>query len=301
MSRSLTFMALVNVRVAGQLSWVPAHIKNGKAISSRVEIPVYANTGKGIDPKTGEKGRKDPYKLIIWGPLADTCCKSLPTGKELSVFGRPDPYLGKLYSKDGVVRLDSAGTEITIQKQALVVTELDFGDDSAKHIAQEVQTGRRPMHWNVPNHPDWALWVKILNDRQALLWDGRSPTFENARVILPQGPGIMIDFETLNKGRKVPVQQGFSGQNLPNQVAAAFGGFPGGQPATQPLFDPMTGQRLAPVQPVALFDPMTGQPLNQMPAQPKAMFNPMTGQPIGQATAASGFVPSIPAAGTALF
>jgi hypothetical protein len=84
-------------------------------------------------------------------------------------------------------------------------------------------------------------------------------------------------------------------------IANAFGGFPPAAGGHAPLFDPMTGARLTPVQPTAKFDTMTGRPLNQVPAQPKAMFDPMTGQPISQAAAVSGFAPSIPAAGTALF
>jgi hypothetical protein len=299
MGRSLAMAEFVGTRVAGTLSWVPAHIKaNGEKVMSRVEIPVYANTGKGKNPKTGEKGRSDSYKFIVWGPMADTCCKSLPTGRGLSIFGRPDPYMGKLYNDQGIVRTDSAGMEIMVPKMAFVVFDLKFEDDSAKQIAQEIQTGRRPMHWNVENHPDWALWVKILNDRQASVWDGRSPKFEYARVVMPQGAGVTIDFAALQ-----PKRQRQQNQSLPEMVAATFGAnLPAGA-----KFDHMTGQ---PIQaPAPLFDPMTGQPIGR--PQPIG-YDPQTGVPIygsrnEMLTAAfAGFptapqTPVIPAVGTALF
>lgn len=288
MGRSLAMAEFVGTRVAGQLSWVPAHIKNGKSIMSRVEIPVYANMGRGKNVKTGEQGRSDSYKFIVWGPMADTCCKSLPPGRGLSIFGRPDPYMGKLYNDKGIVRTDSAGMEILIPKMAFVVFDLKFEHDSAKQIAQEVQTGRRPMNWNVPNHPDWALWVKILNDRQAVVWDGRAPTFGYARVVMPQGPGIAIDFAALQP----KAQKGFpdQGQNLPNMVANAFGANIPANGIHQPLFDQFTGQPIvqqAPQQPAAKFDPYTGQPIGQASVSP---FTPQAPQ-----------APVIPAANTALF
>ncbi len=288
MGRSLAMAEFVGTRVAGQLSWVPAHTNAaGEKVMSRVEIPVYANTGRGKDPKTGEKGRKDAYKFIVWGPMADTCCKSLPTGRELSIFGRPDPYMGKLYNADHTARLDITGKEIMIPKMAFVVFDLKFGHDSAKQIATEIQTGRRPHNWNVPNHPDWALWVKILNDRQAVVWDGRAPTFGYSRVIVPQGAGVVIDFAALQPKRQQQeyTQQGFPGQNLPNMVANAFGANVQTATGHQPLFDPYTGQPI--VQPTAKFDQFTGQPIGQAAGSP---FQPVAPQ-----------TPVIPATSTSLF
>lgn len=288
MGRSLSMSQFVGTRVAGQLSWVPAHINAaGEKIMSRVEIPVYANTGRGKDPKTGEKGRKDSYKFIVWGPMADTCCKSLPTGRELSIFGRPDPYMGKLYNADHTVRLDITGKEIMIPKMAFVVFDLKFGHDSAKQIATEIQTGRRPMNWNVPNHPDWALWVKILNDRQAVVWDGRSPTFGYARVIVPQGAGVVIDFAALQPKRQQQAMAGLPDQNLPNMVANAFGANIPAAGGQQALFDPYTGQPIVQQQPAAKFDPYTGQPIGQAAASPFTPAAPQ--QPVIQGAVTSLF------------
>jgi hypothetical protein len=300
----------VDVRVAGQLSYVPAHFKNGKEISSRVEIPVYANSNRGA--KTGEAKKSDPFKLVVWGKLADGCCKSLPSGKALSVFAEQDPYIGRLFDEHGNVRNDSTGMPIMVPKMSFTVTKLKYGKDSAKEIATEIQNGRRPMNWNVPNHPDWALWVKILTDRQAKTWDCRSPEFEFARIVMPQGQGIIINYAYYAAKAGAAPAGGFN-QNLPNMVANAFGAkFDAmtGQPIVQnpaPLFDAMTGRPLAPL---PLFDAMTGKPLNATP-QPVS-YDPQTGMPIyGSrneflAAAGSGFpstpsAPPVPAAGTALF
>lgn len=73
------------------------------------------------------------------------------------------------------------------------------------------------------------------------------------------------------------VQSILSHPGAPQQVAE-----PG---AAQPLFDPLTGQRLVPVAPVAaapqpMFDPMTGQPLVVQHVALQPAFDPMTGQPI---------------------
>ena len=281
MSRSMCMSQFVGTRVAGKLSWVPAHIKpDGTKVMSRVEIPVYAN-GKRKDPKTGER-RKKKFKFVVWGPMADTCCKSLRPGRQLSVFAEPDPYLGTLYNMDGTPRLDITGKEIIIEKTSYTVFDLLFGNDSRKQIATEKQDGRRPLSWDIEGHPDWASWVKILNDTQASMWDGRSDTFEHARVIIPRAPGIVIDVAALQAARKGHREQveGFENQNLPDMVANTF---------TKVIphnakFDPETGQPIIRQSPAAKFDPYTGKPITQ---KPEAKFDPYTGKPIGQPTPVS--------------
>jgi hypothetical protein len=297
----MKFAALVGVRVAGQLTYIPAHTKNGKEVSSRCVIPVYANSNRGTDQKTGEKGRTDEFRLVAWGKLADTCCRSLPKGKAIDVFAEPHSYIGRKFNPDGTLFYDAAGQVVEEKKVAFTILNIVFGEESGKTVAEEIQMGRRPMNWNITNHPDFALWTQMLQQRQTIVWDGRSATFLYARVTVPQGPGIILNFSANQAAGQQFTNYAAPGTNLPDMVANAFGGFPPAGGASQPLFDPMTGVRLTPVQPTAMFDPMTGRPLNQAPAQPKAMFDPMTGQPISQAAAGSGFAPSLPPVGTALF
>ncbi len=285
---SLKGSFFAGVRVAGELTYIPAHIKNGKKINSRVIIPIYANSNRGTDQKTGEQGRSDEFKLVAWGKLADVCCKSLPKGKAIDAFADPQSYIGKKYNADGSLHLDVAGMPIEEKKVAFTIMNIVFGEESTKVIAEEIQKGRRPINWNVPNHPDFQMWIQILQANQAAVWDGRSPKFGYARVIVPQGPGIQLDFS-----QNAPAAGfGAPGYNaapanygLPGMVANAFGGNPTPPAAGTPLFDPMTGRPLAaPATPQPMFDPMTGKPLNANPGFPgpaTASFNaPAAGTPL---------------------
>lgn len=305
MGRALTLMTAMfaGARVAGQLTYIPAHISGGKKINSRCVIPIYCNSNHGTDPKTGEKGRSDSFKFVAWGKLADVCCKSLPKGKALDVITKPQSYPGKVFGQDGQPRHDTAGVVIVVEKTSFVIHEINFGEESEKVIAEEIQQGRRPINWQNRSHPDYEMWIQILRQRQATVWDGRSQIFGYSRVAVPQGPGIVLDFSAnqpapqqysnpVQNGYANPnMQQGGFNQNLPNMVANAFGGnqAPAGNPA--PLFDSMTGMPIAqPTPPAAKFDQYTGKPISTgftpqapqnggfPPVGPQAPVTPMTGQ-----------------------
>ena len=249
------------LRVAAQPTWIPAHKKNGVDINSRIIIPTHCNSHRGKDQKTGEKGRSDTFRLVVWGKLADTCARSLLPCNAFDAVCRPHSYLGKVYNKDGTVRVDMAGVPIEVTKVAFTVIDMIFAEETEKNIASSIQAGRRPMNWNVKGHPDWDSWVKILTERHKEVWDGRSGEFGKARVIVPQGPGIVLDFT-----RPAPTVAGYAqpGQpTLPQQIANTFG-------ANTAQFDPYTGQRIASAAPAAQFDPYTGQRIVSAPSAPPA-------------------------------
>jgi hypothetical protein len=246
---SLMTATFSGVRVAGTLTYVPAHISNGKEVSARCVIPVYANSNKGTDQKSGEKGRSDSFKLVAWDHYADSCARSLPVGKALDVVTRPQSYMGRLFDQNGQVRVDVAGVPIMVEKVSFVILELNYGEESAKTIDEEIQTGRRPINWDKPNHPDCELWKTVLKNRQKLVWDGRSEKFEFARVSMPRGNNIIM------KQAPAVVYAAPQAQNLPGLVENVLNG-------QQPLFDPMTGRPLV-QQNRPLFDAMTGKPLVQ--------------------------------------
>lgn len=199
----MAWAMMVGVRVAGQLTFVPEHTKNGKLISARCTIPVYRNSHRGTNQKTGETGRTDSFKLVAWGKLAETCAKSLSKGKALDAMCEVQSYLGNLFNQDGSLRLGVDGQPIQIQKTSFTIMNIIFGEESEKMIAEEIQTGRRPVNWNVPTHPDYALWLDILKRRQASVWDGHSQTFGYARVVIPSGPGIVLGNAT-GQGQPTP-------------------------------------------------------------------------------------------------
>jgi hypothetical protein len=250
------------LRVAAQPTWIPPHKSNGVDINSRIIIPTYCNSHRGKDQKTGEKGRSDTFRLVVWGKLADTCARSLLPGNAIDVVCRPHSYLGKVYNKDGSVRVDMAGVPIEVTKVAFTVIDMIFAEETEKNIASSIQAGRRPMNWNVKGHPDWDMWVKILTEQHKEVWDGRSGVFGKARVIVPQGTSIVLDFTRSAAGAgAVGYAQPGQQTTLPQQVANAFG-------ANTAKFDPYTGQPLVQAQAVAQFDPYTGQRIMQQPTPP---------------------------------
>lgn len=259
-----TFFA--GARVAGQLLYVPAHIKNGKKINSRCEIPVYRNSHRGTNAKTGEKGRVDTFKLVAWGKLADTCAKSLPKGKAIDAFAEPQSFLGNLFNRDGSLRLDNTGQAVQTTKISFTILNIVFGEESAKAIAEEIQSGRRPANWNIPNHPDYQLWTSMLQQRQAVTWDGQSTEFGYARVVIPQGQGIQLDFSQ-PAANVAPANTGMPGMvaHAANTMAPTAAVNPNvASPIAQPAQVPANGQMVAQpaVQPVQTAAPAaTGQAL----------------------------------------
>ena len=259
MSRAIglagTFFA--GVRVAGELTYIPAHIKNGKKINSRCLIPVYRNSNKGTNQKTGEKGRTDAFKLVAWGKLADTCCRSLPQGKAIDGFCEPQSFKGQLFNADGSVRVDNAGVAIETTKVSFTILNIVFGEESTKRINDEIQNGRRPQYWNVPNHPDYQLWTQMLQAKQQLVWDGRDAKFGYARVVIPNGAGITLDFST---PATAPVAA--PAATLPGMVAHAANTL---APAVNPNI-------VAPVAPVAPIAPVVAAPAPGVIATGQALF-----------------------------
>lgn len=205
------------------------------------------NSHKGTRPD-GTKGRTDYFTLTAWGKLADIMCRSCPKGKALDALCEPRSYMGKLFDANGNIRLDSAGQAIEIPKMSFnIITSPVFGEESAKQIDLEIAERVRPANWNVPNHPDYALWTQVLQSRQAYSWDGTSPTFLFARVVIPQG--VQLDFTQGQTQQAAPVAQ----------------------PVAQPVFAPnmqtmvqhavTTAPAAVPVAPVA---PAVGGNINQV-------------------------------------
>ena len=196
--------SFMGARVAGlpgvpPLTYIQAHVKNGKNINQRCIIPVYINSNKGTN-RDGTPGRSDRFRLVAWGKLADICARSLSKGKALDCICSPHSYEGRIYDAQGNMRVDNTGQPITVERVGFTIEKIVFGEDSQKEIDLEVQEGRRPVSWNIPNHPDSALWSKMLQDRQNLQFVGGT-AFGFARVIVPSGPGITL---TTNQPIGVP-------------------------------------------------------------------------------------------------
>jgi len=197
---SLVMAFFAGVRVAGQCTYIPAHTNTaGKKINARITIPVYANSHRGTNQKTGAKGRSDSFRLVAWGKLADTCARSLDKGKAMDVTCIPNSYLGKVYDENRQIRVDTTGQPIMVTKVGFTIKDIVFGEESAKRIAEQIaeyissggQKGR-PQGWNIPNSPHYAAWLTTLQQRQLTTWNGQSNTFGFARVIV--SAGVQLDF-----------------------------------------------------------------------------------------------------------
>lgn len=180
----------MGARVAGELTHIPAHNKNGKLVNQRTIIPVYLNSNKGTG-RDGTPGRSDQYRLVAWGKLADICAKSLSKGKALDCNCTPHSYEGRIYDTQGQMRVDNTGTPIKVEKVGFTIDKIIFGEEAAKTIAEEIQTGRRPVNWNVPSHADNTLYKTILENRRNEVYAGGAK-FGFAKVIVPNGPGVVL-------------------------------------------------------------------------------------------------------------
>ena len=239
MSRGISLAAaqLIGMRVAGQITLVPTHVNaQGKEVSAKASITVYANSNRGTNQADGSQGRTDTYTVVAWNKLAYTCALSLSPGKAIDVFTTPHSYMGAHYDINGQV-FDKNNQPISVRKVGFTVDRIIFGEESAKFAAQEVASGRRPMNWNNPNHPDFQLWIDELKRRQQLQWDGVSPVFGFARIIIPQGARVLPQNQERAPRRgeqtymaAAPVAGGFAGgyQNMRPTAPAATGGFAGG-------------------------------------------------------------------------
>jgi len=169
------------VRVAGQLVYVTANNINGVQQDQKVTIPVYRNY-----LVNGEE-RSDNFNFTVWGKLADVCCKRLSPGMALDIDCEPRPYMGKLFDKNGNLRLDNTGQAIEVQKTAYKINQIIFGEESEKFIAGDIQKGNRPIEWRNANHPNTIAWKAHLATSKGVSWDGSSKIFGFARVVITKG------------------------------------------------------------------------------------------------------------------
>jgi len=184
-ARSLQSSNFSGLRVASS-NYYPAHSKNGVNISQRCTINAFMNIASRAN--NGE-GRNDVVQLTAWGKLGDVCAKSMSPGKEFHCSAKLKTFQARVFHNDAPV-VAADGTVIMTRNIGFSITELTFGEESAKHIANEIQSGIRPIDWNQAGAPGYALWREKLKLRNALVFDPTLPVFGYAKVFLPQGPGI---------------------------------------------------------------------------------------------------------------
>ena len=268
MGRSRSFMtsSCAGVRVAGKdaepgLKYIPAHTVSGKLYNQRVTFTVYVN---------GSNGKSDRFQFIAYGALADSICRCMSNGKALDAVLKPHSYTGRSFS-NGVMRLEADGTPVMVEKVGFQIVESPiYGEDAQKTIDLEIATGRRPINWNITNHPDQAIWTQMLKDRANVQYVPGSATFGYAKVIVPQGQGI------------VPVTQAATGPAARAAAAAARAGNTQPPAATGTYVPPAAaGAQVPPVAGTQVPPAGTAAPLAITQEQLALLVAQVTGQQAG--------------------
>jgi len=184
-ARSMQNSDFFGLRVAS-CNYFPAHSKNGVNISARCTINAFMNIASRAN---GGEGQSTVVPLTAWGKLADVCAKSMSPGKECHCGADLKGYEARVFHNQQPVVL-ADGTTLTTNKLGFSITKLLFGEENAKHIANEIQSGIRPPDWNQAGSAGSNAWRETLQKRNALAFDPTQPVFGYAKVILPQGPGI---------------------------------------------------------------------------------------------------------------
>lgn len=280
---------MAGVRIAGELTFTPAYIKpNGTLVQDRCSVPIIANSRRGTGPD-GKPGRQNDYKLVGWRGLARSLCRWGSTGKALDLVAEVGSYEGREYKMapnpaNPAEMIPQAimvgGQPLLTKKVGFTVTELNFGEDSPKQIQRELQLwasnpgniAGRPPQWNVVGSTDATQFAQIIDQRKLLTWDGVSPTYGYARVVLPQNAQRILTVQE----RQIIETQGARALNLPTAQATV-------QPAVQPVTATFTAAQpvAQPVtQPIGVAATFTAQPTAQPIIQPVTQY--ATGAAIGQ-------------------
>ena len=190
-ARSLQMSFFTGLRVASTI-FTPEYSKNGKNVSAKLVCNSFMNIASSANE--GE-GRNEAVPFTIWGKLAHICAKSMSPGKEWNCFAQLHVYNGRVFmpgvnGQPGTPILDAQGQPLTTKKFSFTVSMLTFGEESDKHIANEIQAGVRPAGWNIKGSQEAAAWKAQLQARQALQFDPKLATYGYAMVRMPQGENI---------------------------------------------------------------------------------------------------------------
>lgn len=238
-ARSLQMSFFSGLRVAST-SFTPEHSKNGKNISAKLVVNAFMNIASRAND--GE-GRNEAVPFTIWGKLAHICAKSMSPGKEFNCFAQLHVYNGRVFmpstvqGQPGQQINDAAGNPVLTKKFSYTITMLTFGEESDKHILNEIQAGIRPQGWNVKGSQEAAQWKATLQARQAIQFDPNSPTYGYARVYQPQGAGIGAYIQNAQPSVK-PTTMG-PAVDTTAAVQATFAGVNPSTPAAAPAATPV--------------------------------------------------------------
>jgi len=188
MGKAFNSVQIVAGRIAGAPTFTPSYLKPGsdKPIGPKCDVTIYQNI----------RDRKHTLKLTAWGGLAIALARGGATGKELTIAGRIDSYMGcTWYAPDAQGNMNFVtnpdGSPLLTNKIGITVEKLDFGNDSAKTIVEEINAGARPLNYAVPGHAEEVQWKQMCAQRNAEQYVPNNPTFGFAKCYVPDGVSIV--------------------------------------------------------------------------------------------------------------
>jgi hypothetical protein len=218
MSRSLQMSMFTGLRQASSI-YYPAHSKNGVNVSQRLVVNAYMN----IASKANDgKGRNEAISLTCWGKGADILALCLTPGKEFNAICDLHVYQGRVFHNDQPLQATD-GTPITTKKYSYTIRQFDLGNDSFKHIMNEIQLQIRGEHWWMQGTQDYENFRALLKARMTVQFDPSLGTFGFAEVRKPEGANISayIPNAPVNTTAMPAATIGMAPN--PAAVAAAFG------------------------------------------------------------------------------
>lgn len=160
MSKTLQFSVFTNLRLASA-KFTPAHSKNGANVSQRLAINAYMNENR----RGSAEDKSKAISLTAWGNGADILAWCLTPGKEFTIFGDLNVYDAPVYFNNQPV---SMGGQVLMRKcYGYTIRRFDLGNDSFKHIMDEIQRGVRGVNWWVKGSQDAINFKTILDARMA--------------------------------------------------------------------------------------------------------------------------------------
>jgi len=163
MSRTLQSHHYSNLRQASTF-YTPAHSKDGNNISARLVVNCYANYKK----RNGEEVA-DVLSCTAWDKGADILALTLTKGKLFSAIMDMNTYQAPTYYNDQIVNAPDGSGPIMRKAHGWTVREFALGEDSFKHIMNEIQQGIRGVNWWVKGSQDALNFSEELKRRMALV------------------------------------------------------------------------------------------------------------------------------------
>lgn len=163
MSRSLQFSVFTNLRQASSF-YTQAHSKDGNNISARLVVNAYMN----FKQRNGEE-KSEVISLTAWDKAADILALTLTPGKEFTVFADLNVYQAPVYWNDQIVNAPDGSGAMQRKAYSYTIRRFDLGNDSFKHIMNEIQHGVRGPQWWVKGSQDAIGFKAELDRRMALV------------------------------------------------------------------------------------------------------------------------------------